>query len=52
MVQVGEALLLWRRREFVTELRVEEDARDPRRLRQTFELLHSVSERGHCIWPH
>ena len=41
--QIGEAKVLWKRREFTTLLRVDEDERDPNNLLTAFTLIRSVS---------
>lgn len=41
--QIGEAKVLWKKREFTTLLTVDEDERDPNELRTAFTLIRSVS---------
>ena len=41
--QIGEAKVLWKRREFTTLLKVDEDERDPNNLITAFTLIRSVS---------
>ena len=41
--QIGEAKVLWKRREFTTLLKVDEDERDPNNLITAFSLIRSVS---------
>ena len=41
--QIGEAKVLWKRREFTTLLKVDEDERDPNNLLTAFTLIRSVS---------
>ena len=41
--QIGEAKVLWKKREFTTLLTVDEDERDPNDLRTAFTLIRSVS---------
>ena len=41
--QIGEAKVLWKKREFTTLLRVDEDERDPNNLITAFTLIRSVS---------
>ena len=40
--QIGEARVLWKKREFTTLLSVDEDERDPSELRTAFSLIRSV----------
>jgi hypothetical protein len=40
--QIGEARVLWKKREFTTLLTVDEDERDPNELRTAFTLVRSV----------
>ena len=42
MEQIGEARVLWKKREFTTLLTVDEDERDPNELRTAFSLIRSV----------
>lgn len=44
MEQIGEAKVLWKKREFTTLLTVDEDERDPNELRTAFTLIRSVSD--------
>ena len=41
--QIGEAKVLWKKREFTTLLKVDEDERDPNKLKTSFSLIRSVS---------
>ena len=46
--QIGEAKVLWKRREFTTLLKVDEDERDPNNLITAFTLIRSVSS-SHAV---
>ena len=46
--QIGEAKVLWKKREFTTLLNVDEDERDPNELRTAFTLIRSVSVNPHA----